>query len=87
MTKIATYQYAEEAHGNGTFFYTDCGNRMYSVSNDPMKYHGKLCPKCYMNGKKVTLYMRGTTEANKYAEQVHKETGEWLPLIKMGEYK
>lgn len=56
----ATYQYLEEAHGNGMFFYTDCcHNRMYSPFNDPMKYHGCLCPKCFWNDKYVTLYLRG----------------------------
>lgn len=59
----ATYQYLEEAHGNGMFFYTDCcGNRMYSVNNNPMLYHGKICPKCFWRGKNVVLYLRGTEE-------------------------
>ena len=59
----ATYQYLEEANGNGMFFYTDCcHNRMYSVNNNPMMYHGKLCPKCFMNNKLVTLYLRGTDD-------------------------
>ena len=61
----ATYQFANEKHGNGTFFFTDCcGNRMYSVKNDPMVYQGKLCPKCLSNGKMVTLYLRGTQNEN-----------------------
>lgn len=59
----ATYQYLEEVHGDGMFFYTRCcGNRMYSADNDPMKYHGKLCPKCFWNGKSVTLYLCGTPD-------------------------
>lgn len=58
---IETYQATNEKHGNGTFFFTDCGNRMYSVQNDYEAYHGCICPKC---GK--TLYMRGTKEANEY---------------------
>lgn len=59
----STYRYTEEAHGHGTFFYTDCcNNRMYSVNNDPMHYHGKLCPRCFMDNKYVTLYMRGTED-------------------------
>ena len=60
----ATYQYCEEVHGNGMFFITDCcGNRMYSVDNNPMKYHGCLCPKCFnVDNKIVTLYLRGTLE-------------------------
>lgn len=62
----ATYQYLEEAHGNGTFFFTDCcNNRMYNINNDPMTYHGKLCPKCFWSGKDVTLYLRGTEEAKR----------------------
>ena len=61
--KEATYQYLEEAHGHGMFFYTSCcGNRMYSVSNDPMLYHGKLCPRCFWKDKYVTLYLRGTPD-------------------------
>ena len=32
--KEATYQYLEEAHGNGMFFFTSCcGNRMYSTEH------------------------------------------------------
>lgn len=59
----ATYRYVEEAHGNGMFFYTDCcHNRMYSVQNNPMRYHGYLCPKCFWSGKNVVLYARGTEE-------------------------
>jgi hypothetical protein len=60
----ATYQYLSEKNGRGTFFYTDCcHNRMYTVNNDPMFYHGKLCPKCFHNYKLTTLYLRGTNEA------------------------
>lgn len=59
----ATYQYLKEAHGNGMFFYTDCcHNRMYSVNNNIMTYHGKLCPKCLLNNKYTTLYLRGTPD-------------------------
>ena len=59
----ATYQYLEENNGKGMFFYTDCcHNRMYSVNDDPMTYHGKLCPKCFWNNKLVTLYLRGTED-------------------------
>ena len=45
----ATYQYVEEVHGNGMFFFT-------------MKYHGYLCPKCFWHNKSVTLYLRGTPD-------------------------
>lgn len=59
----ATYQHVEEAHGDGMFFYTDCcHNRMYSIQNNPMRYHGCLCPKCFSRGKYVVLYARGTEE-------------------------
>lgn len=61
----ATYQYLEEAHGEGMFFYTDCcNNRMYSIDNDIMRYHWCLCPKCFWEGKTTVLYLRGTKEAD-----------------------
>ena len=61
--KEATYQCIEEAHGDGMFFITSCcGNRMYYVDKDPMKYHGRLCPKCFWKNEYVTLYLRGTEE-------------------------
>ena len=67
--KEATYQYLEEAHGNGMFFYTSCcGNRMYSVRNDPMTYHGCLCPKCLYDHKLTVLYLRGTPEGRRVFE-------------------
>ena len=59
----STYRYLQEANGHGIFVQTDCcDNRMYSVSNDPMRYHGRLCPKCFMKNRYVTLYMRGTAD-------------------------
>ena len=62
----ATYQYLEEKNDNGLFFYTDCcKNRMYSISNDVMRYHGRLCPKCFWHNKYVTLYLRGTEEGKR----------------------
>lgn len=68
----ATYQYLEEAHGNGMFFFTSCcGNRMYSVRNDPMTYHGCLCPKCFWENKYVTLYLRGTPDGIRVFETEH----------------
>ena len=63
--EIETYRVLPEEHGHGTFFFTDCGNRMYS-NRDEMAYHGCLCPKCFMKGKYVTLYIRGSKEANEY---------------------
>ena len=62
-TAEATYEYLREVHGNGMFFFTNCcGNRMYNPDNNPMKYHGCLCPKCFLNNKLVTLYLRGTPD-------------------------
>ena len=59
----STYRYLPEKNGHGMFFYTDCcENRMYSVNNNPLAYHGKLCPKCFWNNKLVTLYLRGTED-------------------------
>lgn len=59
----STYRYMQEAHGHGIFVQTDCCNsRMYSVSRDPMRFHGRLCPKCFMQNKHVTLYLRGTAD-------------------------
>lgn len=70
--KEATYQYREESHGNGMFFYTSCcGNRMYSAGSNPMKYHGCLCPKCFWNNKTVILYLRGTPEGIRVFETEH----------------
>lgn len=62
--KCETYDYREAVGGLGTFFYTDCGNRMYSVRG-PLAYHGCLCPKCWK-----TLYIRGSKEALQM--EVHK---------------
>lgn len=63
--RIATYQYTPEVYGRGTFFFTDCEHEMYSVKNK-MAYHGYLCPGCLYKGKQVTLYIRGSKEANEY---------------------
>lgn len=63
MMVAETYQYREAVGGNGMFFYTDCGNRMYSVDVNPRKYHGRLCPRCLMSGRQTTLFLRGTPEA------------------------
>ena len=59
----STYRYLQEANGHGIFVQTDCCNsRIYSVSRDPMRYHGRLCPRCFMANRYVTLYMRGTDD-------------------------
>ncbi len=58
---IATYyQTTPEKHGDGTFFFTDCGHNMYSI-RDNMAYHGCLCPGCFWKGIYTTLYIRDTT--------------------------
>ena len=51
---IATYQTTPEKHGEGTFFFTDCGHNMYSI-RDNMAYHGCLCPGCFYKGIRTTL--------------------------------
>jgi hypothetical protein len=65
-TKIATYVATPEAHGHGTYFFTDCGHEMYSVKNDYNAYHRCLCPGCFYKGKQTVLYIRGSKEANEY---------------------
>ena len=42
---------------------------MYSIDNNPMKYHGCLCPKCFLDNKYVTLYLRGTPEGIRVLEK------------------
>ena len=64
----ATYQATPEKHGNGTFFFADCGHSMYSVKDD-MAYHRCLCPGCMCNGIQTTLYIRGSKEANKHWDE------------------
>ena len=59
-----TYRIAPLVYG-GMAVVTDCGNEMYSVNNDPMKFHGRLCSKCFMKNIYSTMWMRGTKEANK----------------------
>lgn len=71
--KAETYQITKEKHGNGIFFFTDCGNRIYHISNDPMKYHGCLCPACLYKGKRVTLYIRNSKEANELLTEMENE--------------
>lgn len=70
--EIETYQTTPETNGNGTYFFTDCGNRMYSV-RDEMAYHGCLCTACLYRGKQVILYIRGSKEANEYWNKKLKE--------------
>lgn len=70
---IATYQTTSEKHGNGTFFFTDCGHKIYSVK-DKMAYHGCLCPGCFWEGIQTTLYIRGSKEANEYWDEKLKKS-------------
>lgn len=63
--EIATYQATLEKHGKGTFFFTDCRHRMYSVKDD-VAYHGCYCPVCFSKGIYRVLYIRGSKEANEY---------------------
>lgn len=73
--KIETYQITPAKNDTGTFYFTDCGNRMYSVKGN-MAYHGKICPKC---GK--TLYIRGSKEAFEFFDKAFPsgdELGEYL---------
>lgn len=76
---IATYQTTPEKHGEGTFFFTDCGHSMYSI-RDNMTYHGCLCPDCFYKGIYTTLYIRGSEEANKYWNEKQKkmEMNDWF---------
>lgn len=62
--KYATYQTTSSKNGKGTYYFTDCGHRLFSVG-DPDAYHGRLCPAC-LNLKDVetTLFIRGSKEAN-----------------------
>ena len=62
---IATYQVTPEKHGQGFFFFTDCGHKMYSVKNE-RAYHGCYCPTCFSNGIQTVLYISGSKEANEY---------------------
>ena len=65
---IATYQTTPEVNGNGIFFFTDCGHRMFSIRGKNA-YHGCLCPACLWKGIQTTLYIRGSEEANKYWDE------------------
>ena len=39
---IATYQATPEKHGDGTFFFTDCGHNMCSVRDDMVYLYVQL---------------------------------------------
>lgn len=53
METSAEYTTRESTTGEGLFFYChNCGNRMFSVSKDKLKYNNCECPKC----KKILIY-------------------------------
>lgn len=62
--KYATYKTTPSKNGKGTFYFTDCGHRLFSVRG-PDTYHGRLCPACLdLKGVETTLYIRRSKEAN-----------------------
>ncbi len=65
MSKIhyELYQITPDVSGKGLFYFTECGNKMYSTGNDPLTYNGKLCPKCLNEGKVKMLILAGTPKA------------------------
>ena len=73
--EVATYRVLPEENGNGTFFFTDCGHKMYSIKSETA-YHGRLCPGCLYHGVVRTLYIRGSKEANKYWKKKLEEENE-----------
>lgn len=62
--QYGTYVAVPEKNGNGTFFRTSCGHKMYSV-NGEMSYHGCYCPACFWKGVNRTLYICDSEEAKK----------------------
>ena len=53
METSAEYTTRESIVNFGMFFYChNCGNRMFSVSKDKLKYNNCECPKC----KKILKY-------------------------------
>ena len=61
--KTAIYDTSPEINGNGTFFFTECRHKMYSVKDD-MAYHGCLCPGCLTKGKQTILYKNRIKRSN-----------------------
>lgn len=58
---------ARPSKGGGTFFFTDCGHRMYSVKQETA-YHGCLCPACLMNNVYTILYQHGSDQMQAYLQ-------------------
>lgn len=53
METSAEYTIRESTVNFGMFYYChNCGNRMFSVSKDKLKYNNCECPKC----KKILIY-------------------------------
>lgn len=63
VTEMAVYDTSPEINGNGTFFFTECRHKMYSVKDD-MAYHGCLCPGCLTKGKQTILYKNRIKRSN-----------------------
>lgn len=80
MANYATYQTTPSKNSVGTFYFTDCGHKFYSVKGTEA-YHGKLCPRCLYRGIQTTLYIRGSEEANKIMDERLKK-GEEICLLK-----
>lgn len=66
--EVGIYEAVPEKNGNGTFLYSDCGHKMYSIRGE-MSYHGCLCPGCLWKGIHRMLYIRGSEEANEYMKE------------------
>lgn len=74
MDNYDTYQTTTSKDSVGTFYFTDCGHKIYSRKG-PEAYHGKLCPRCLCKGVRTTLYIRGSEEANKIMDERLKKGG------------
>ena len=66
------------AVGGGFYFYTDCGNTMYYCFDDPDRYHGCLCPKCFWENKYTTLLKRGSEDAKRILGDTRDNLYDWL---------
>lgn len=64
------YFTVESIDGKGLYFITECGNEMYHIGNNPLRYNGVLCPKCFWKNKKVTLKYSEPQESEDKNEQI-----------------
>ena len=73
-TKYELYQTTPSVEGSGMFYFTECGNMMYHIGNDPMIYHNKICPKCMYENPYTTviLILAGTPEGKKIYKERRK---------------